>query len=342
MSGRVTPAEIARFRELGFSVSFPYNHDPALWDRLAPFAAAVEEIYAELHPSVFPSMRPWTGLPRPAPHLANLVRLQRQVRGHDIALCLILNVCPTPWVDERPLLRCLDRLRREGPVRVTVADFEWAGRLRAAYPDLSLGVSTVVEVDNQHAAMLWRDLVGVDTIVLGRRINKDPRRIREIRRLGLHIKMVVSDTCTDDCPLRMRHAALLAPPEANEARAATHADLMVACAEVKHRLPVWHLVKKTVLPFQLPRYRGLVDMVKLNDRRRSTAWNIDNLVRYLRMEEDVHPLFGYRESPETFDHLSRCRRTCARCTWCARHIEVLRPRSDLPLPAEVRAARRRP
>jgi len=336
MPADVSSARIDRFAGMGFSVCFPYNHDPALWERLSPFADVVEEVYAELHPDVFPSMRTMKGQLSPDDHMGNLSRLMSEVKGHDVALDLILNACPTDWVDEHALFGCIGRLLAEGEVRVTISDFYWAMRLRKEFPDLHLGVSTTVEVDNQNAAMIWRDLVGVETVVIGRRINKDPRRIKEIRDLGVRIKMVVSDTCTDDCPLRPRHFALFGQKKDLADMACVEERLLYVCAGLKHELPVWHLVKKTVLPFQLPRYEGLVDMVKLNDRRKDTDTNIDNLVRYLDMEDDVHPMFGYRESPETFDYLSRCRRTCADCTWCAENIEILHPRNDLPTLTEIR------
>ena len=329
MPVHISQEMLDRFKEHGFSVSFPYNHDPLLWESIAPYAEVIDEIYTGLHPDVFPSLRSWPENKGAGEHLDSLAALMGLVSGKGVALNLIMNAHPTELVDEGPLFAVIDRLGGLGEIRVTVNDIIWARRLRDVYPDLSMEVSTAAGIVNQHTALQWDEIVGVQTFVIGLDINKDERRIRDIRELGKRIKMVVSDYCLANCPARFRHQILLASKSSGETRAESIVRHQHFCRYMKRKLPVWHWVKKEVLPFQLPRYRGLVDIIKLCDRENSTPDNMEILARYLAMEEDVHPLLGYREPVESFDRLRECRRNCATCEWCAENVEIIEPRRDV-------------
>jgi hypothetical protein len=324
MATLVTPGEMERFRALGFSVCFPYNHDPDLWEAVAPYAEVVDEIYADLHPEVFPALRTWTWSESAEEHLDALCRLLDQASEARVALNVVLNTIPSAPLDEGRLFGSLRRLMEHGEVRATLADMVWAQKIRAELPALPMSVSTVSEVDSQHAANLWRDLTGIDTVVPDRNINKLPRRLRQIRELGVRVKLVVSDLCMFDCPTRFRHYQLHG--HQGGVTCGDEADQpYLYCRSIKARVPAWHWVKKEILPFQLPRYEGILDVVKLIDRNLPTAINLDIMARYIRMESDVHPVYGYREPAESFDRLDRCDRACVSCGWCAEHVETVHP-----------------
>ena len=324
MAALVTPGEMDRFRALGFSVCFPYNHDPELWRAVAPYSEVIEEIYADLHPEVFPALRTWTWPESADEHLEALCRLLTRAARARVALNVVLNTIPSAPLDEGRLFTSLRRLMAHGEVRVTVTDMVWAQKLRAELPALPMTVSTVAEVDSQHAASLWLDLVGIDTVVPDRNINKLPRRLRQIRDLGVRVKVVVSDLCMFDCPTRFRHYQLHG--HQGGVTCGEEADQpYLYCRSIKARVPAWHWVKKEILPFQLPRYEGILDVVKLIDRNLPTAINLDIMARYIRMECDVHPVYGYREPSESFERLDRCDRACVTCGWCAEHVQLVHP-----------------
>ena len=326
----ISKAKLGRFKDYGFSICFPFNHDRDLWGKLSPYAEIVEEIYAGLHPRIFPSARVWNCLDNPDEHLAALIGLLEGAATKDVALNIIMNTTPVREIDEGEIVRSLERLMDVGEVRVTVCDLRIAMKLRETFPDLMMEVSTIANVDSQYGASLWRDLIAPDTIVISREINKNLPRIKRIRELGFRIKMVVSDLCTPQCPSYLRHFTLHSSQLDGKSDYDRDAVQMQLCAEIKGRTPVWHWVKKEVLPFHLPRYKGFVDVFKLCDRLKSTEQNLETLRSYVLMEDDVHPFFNYREPEESIDRLSTCDWACTSCGWCEREIAVLGERSVLP------------
>lgn len=315
---------IRRFRKLGFSVSFPYNHDPELWGKVAAYRGVIEEVYAGLHPAVFPSARCWPREIGRQEHWARLQGLADQLGRDGVALNIVLNTAPSQSLVDMPmLLRQLAALRQRCRVRACVADLYWGMRLRRAFPDISLHGAVTARINCQAQAMPWRDLLGVDVVTIDRDINKNLPRIKSLRRMGLRLKMVASDGCLPYCPLSLYHIGIQSQQKREPAVSALECNVL--CRYTRLSVPVWHYVKKEVLPFQLPRYQGAVDIIKLTDRARPTDANLATLERYLRMEDDVHPMFGYRESAATLDRLGRCGHDCDSCGFCREHIRTISP-----------------
>jgi hypothetical protein len=320
----VTPQQIERFRSLGFSISLPYNSDVAMWEQTRHYRSVIGEVYAGLHPDVFPSGRRWGGGLDPDAYLARLVEVARQIHADGVPLNVVLNAIPhESLVDGDRLARHLETLMAVCDMTVAVSDPHWGRWLRKRFPQVALQVSGLAEIETQYQAAIWIEALQPKTINIGRELNKRPTRIKQIRSLGVRIKMIVADGCTPLCANRRYvnqvhvHTGAASDPE----------DDVPACIDLRARLPDWQLLKKEVLPFMLPEYSGVVDLVKVVDRNHPTQQNIEYLETYLRMESDIHPYRRYREFPGTLAMLDTCAWDCVTCQYCRTHCEspLLRP-----------------
>ncbi len=321
-------AAFQAFLDCGFHMSFPYNHDPHMLAAIEPYFPYIGEVYAPLHPAIFPSLRIWDLQQTPDEYLKVLCGVAAELKSRGIWLNIVLNMGARTDIPRQPVFRHLEKLNECGLIRVTLSDLYWAEIIRQPFPDISLGSSISADVRSQAAAQIWRDWVGADFIVVSEIINKNLRRIRQIRDLGLKIKIVMDDKCIPECPLQMRHVALLGSQNSRWSEEPETLDVNSPCLQLRHSLPPWHWAKKEILPFSLPRYKGILDSVKITDRRASTENNIINMRNYLAMKSDVHPVIGYRETEEAFERISSCDRNCAQCGWCAANIKMAGDRGD--------------
>ncbi|HEY3358421.1 MAG TPA: U32 family peptidase [Polyangia bacterium] len=301
--------------ETGIRLSLPYNHDPGYPEWLDGHVAGVAEVYFPLHWSVSLSARTWAGPADPAGYEAQLGELAAVLNRAGLTGNVTLNL----MVFERQYLeieRTLGRLaERFDHLAVTLADFAFARRLHRDLPALTLGVSTMAQVDSTERARCWRDDAGVSAVVLARHINKRLDHIRSIRALGLRIKMVLDDLCLPDCPAFMWHVGWLM--DVKDRRVTSHPCPMQAARTHE----AWKIAQKDVVPAILPRYDGLVDIGKLEGREAELE-AIDRRRRlYLEAESWDHPNHAYREPPEAFDRICACDRECLPCGWCPAHFQ---------------------
>jgi|GEM_PF-3228210 len=316
------------FLDCGFHISFPYNHDPDMLGKIEPYFPYIKEVFAALHPTIFPSLRVWDLQQSPEEYLKVLCDMASELKKHDIWLNIVLNMGARTDIMRQPVFRHIEQLTKCGLIRVTVSDLFWAEIIRNRFPDISLGSSVSSDVRSQAAAQIWRDWVGADFIVVSTIINKDLRRIRQIHDLGLKVKIVMNDKCIPECPLQMRHIALLGAQNNRWEEEPETMDVSFPCLQLRHSLPPWHWAKKEILPFSLPRYKGILDSVKITDRRATTENNIQTMRDYLEMKRDVHPTIGYRETMEAFERITKCDRNCAECGWCPENIKMAEERGD--------------
>ena len=319
----LAPENIRRFSDLGFRVSFPGNMDPEMWSKVRPYRVLIDEVYASLHHDVFPAARVLAEKLNEEEHLQRLLGLGRELAPDGVALNVVLNIQPLPWsVDENKLWDQLERLMEVVEVRVSISDFMWAHMLRNRYPDLRIDTSVIAKVNSVFKAQYWQRHVGSDTIAVDRNINKKPHILQQLTDAGFTVKLVVSDGCMPSCPVEANHWVSTASSTREQLGARFfHTDAF--CRFIKERLPLWHMLKKEVLPFHLPKYAGMVHVVKLCDRMATTEENLATLADYVRMKSDVHPRYRYREKLRSLDRLDRCDWNCHGCDWCARQMTPL-------------------
>ncbi len=213
----LTPETIRRFLDLGFRVSFPGNMDPEMWEKVRPYRALIEEVYASLHHDVFPSARVLVDPLTPEEHLQQLLSLGQQLTSDNVALNVVLNLQPLPWrVDENLLFDHLDRLLDVADIRISVSDFVWAHRLRNRYANLPIDMSVIAKIDSSFKAMYWSRHIGSNTVTVDRNINKKPHILRQISKAGFKVKLVVSDGCMPSCPAEINHWIAAAASSAEE------------------------------------------------------------------------------------------------------------------------------
>ncbi len=316
------------FLDNGFHISFPYNHDPEFIQKTSPYFKYIGEVFCALHPQVFPSVRIWDKNVTADAYLETICNLAAELKKHNIWLNVALNCGTRTDIAVKPILDCLAALLDVGLIKVTVSDLYWGKLIKNHFPQIGLGPSVNSNVESQATAYTWREWAGATFIVVGNNINKRLKRIEQIKRLGVEIKVVVNDKCIPECQMLMRHIALVGNQNKSWRDEPETMHSSVPCLELRHMLPPWHWIKKEVLPFSLPHYKGIVDSIKITDRRASSEDNIATMRNYLAMESDVHPVLGYRETEEAFERVTKCDWNCVDCQWGAKNIEIIHKRSD--------------
>lgn len=304
---------MSRLSEIGMKLTVPFNHDPDLLDRLAPFAADIDSVYFPPPPDVTGSGRPWKG-PSAESYGKGLGGLIEEILRFGAAPELLLNsIIPDPAGRRRILDFTADAMTA-GVKRATVADLQLAMALRGRFPDLKITASCIAFIHNAVRARYWRDFAAADRVIVDPSINKSLTRIRGIADLGFEIGLMPANSCMPWCPFQVQHYYMnsrgmtgedgCAPPDA-------------VCRPYRYSPDnAWRQIACEVVPADIPRYAGLVSIVKLTDRRSITDVILERVEAYTALESRVHPDFRYTDPPETFDIVASCHRECERCLRC--------------------------
>ena len=310
-----------RFKQRGFSFCLPYNNQSDWLDRLCgDYADITHNVYMPLHPAVFPSLYlEWRGGDAGAYH-EQFMAVHQRLASAGIRTNILLNSNIPACTRFDDLFAYFDRWLDTRWMMVSVMNFQLARQLRQRYPDVYITASLSASIENATAARWWKRDVNADCATLYFYANKRPDSIRSIRNTGMSVKMVVNNQCLPHCPTQHIHcqAIMLHGLEPETARQAAR-DMHAWCNGAKAAEP-WIMAQNIVLPHDLPRYEGLVDVMKIEGRNRSTD-NLTAIVEsYLAMEDRISPDFGYQEPADAFDHISACDRVCDACGWCAKNI----------------------
>jgi len=317
--------------DTAITLALPYNHDPGYPAWLDAQHEGVSEVYLPIHGSIAPTARFWTGPEDRRAYQDALGPLAAVMDDRGIDANIVLNM--PVWTDGReavvPEVAGLVELFGDR-TQVTVADYPLARDLRTALPDLRLCVSTAVAIVSPRGARLWVEELGVESIVLGRAINKRLDAIAAIRALGPRIKIVLDDLCLPECPSMLSHSMLMAQPHL-----CTPDRASCFMHDERGRRP-WSIAQKDVVPATLPLYDGLVDVAKM-DGRMLPLEAIDQRRRlYLEATSYEHVAEHYVEPVGAFEKITTCGLSCGTCDWCDRWFppaqrsppEVATPRSS--------------
>ena len=323
----------AAFLDTGLKFSLPFNHDPAWVDCIVnAYAPFVESVYAPLPPRVHPTLYNWRG-GDPGHYEDIFLALTERLAGKGIMTNMVLNADTPDPLNFEPLFAFLEKHLDTRWMSATVNNVILARELRRRYGDLKLYSSVTSDISSINEASFWRWEAGVDGITAAQILTKKTAMLQRIRSLGLSVRLVVNNGCLPACPFRHQHWTLVYGASFDRAMADRRLhEVRENCTAVR-RNAMYILWQSQVVPADLPRYKNIIDVVKIEGRSRTT----DNLVQivdaYLAMESRRHPDYDYFEPPETLDRLADCDRTCQTCGWCEKTFARHNPRLYAPLTA---------
>ena len=310
-----------RFKDCGFSFCLPYNNDTDWLDRLCnDYADITHNVYVPLHPSVFPSLYlDWRG-GEPEAYHEQFMELYQRLASAGIRTNILLNSNIPASTRFDDLFAYFDKWLDTRWMMVSVMNFHLARQLRQRYPGLYITASLSAAIENPTAARYWKNDLQADCVTLYFYVNKRSELLWQIHRMSMTIKMVVNNQCLPHCPAQHIHCqtVMLNSIQPEESRRAAR-DLHTWCNITKAAEP-WIMAQNIVLPHDLPRYEGLVDVMKIEGRMRPTDNLVSTVESYMGMEDCISQDFGYKEPADAFDHIATCDRVCDDCGWCAKHI----------------------
>ncbi len=222
---------------------------------------------------------------------------------------------------------------------------EMAGGRVEIVASVIAGIDTVQKINH------FRTL-GVDRVVLDMSLNRDLARLKEIRKhTAVELEMLANDSCLFECPFRSYHYNM--GSHASRRGSLFYLDYCVyKCTLLRMEHPEEILKSRWVRPEDLVRYGGVVDVLKVAGREKSSDWVVNAAGAYSRgvcegnvldlltiVSPDSHELgrlfFGkspsftiQREALDTYMDAFLVRgRTCLDCASCqfcrnfaARHL----------------------
>ncbi len=298
---------------MAFSV--PWNHDPALLERLEPLAHRMENIYMPFHPSVGGASRVWRGPEAAGAYGEEVDRVAAWTAARDIGLVLVANV-PGLSVQGDAMVEEVRRVAQStARLRLTFVDAAAAARLKdRLLPNADIGVSVLANVMTAVQALYWKEVAGASFVTVAREINRRPAPLEDIKSLGLKTGVVTCDECIPFCPFYSHH---LDPEDGAFVVGRCSPESVGVLADRP-----WLIAQKEVLPGHLRHLDGLVDEVKIPGRDQPTDKLIGLLEAYLEATSLRHPAGYYEEPPELWDVIAGCDRRCHDCRVCAETIRL--------------------
>lgn len=315
---------VSQLAELGMQLAVPFNHDEALFAALERHKDDIAEIYLPAPPDVAGTGRVWTG-PDPDTYRRELPALVQRARGLGIEVNLVLNSIYQPSHTHGDIVDWVARSLEMGVTWCTVADLALAESIRAAHPQTKLVASTIAFVDSVVRARYWLKQAAVDRIVLPRELNKRPDRIATMSRLGVPLEVIVDEFCLPSCPYAVQHFAAIGGCGTADEKEAD--QFTMRCWPMKATSP-WEQYQSELLPMEVPRLAGLVQLVKITGRGRTTDFIVHELERYTALASDRHGIFDYRMPPKAWDKIVGCDRICEDCGFCEETFKRHNPDFD--------------
>ena len=332
--------------DLGMRLHVPYNNDSALIDKLIPYAPSIRSIYLPCNHTVLGSgrfegrtiNRSWEN------YDAEVKSIAERVAPYGIKVNMLLNSLHVSSdilnnFQGSALYRYLKEYEDSIVEWLTVANIQLAILLRRYFPRFKLDVSVLGLVDTVKRAQYWHDLVRPDLFCVDLDRSKDLHLIKNITTLtGVPVKVLVMDFCLPDCPYKPWHYIHNALKEENA----------FSCWQIRADKPWYYYKGRSIPPYYLKRYAGLVQDIKIVERNSDTETILRNIKHYAEngdsrymvyrggiVEEEgnrplgisssvdklyynlnsKHPLF--KPVPEyIFERTLACDLNCGICTFC--------------------------
>jgi len=302
-----------KLQSLGMKLAIPYNHDPGLLDGLAPYRRDIGEIFLPAPPDLLGTFRPWTG-PGAAEYRRRLPMIARQAHDMGIEVDMVMNIPYLPFSEHPRVAAYASEVMDMGIRWFTLGDLHVAGAIRDTCPEAGIVASTIAEVSTVTRARYWVRQVGVNRVVLPRLLNKQPRRIREMMRVGVPLEVIVNESCIPGCPYSVAHCTALGGwKTTDEAEGGRFQDI---CRVIRVEYP-WEHYKSEILPFSVHHLEGLVTHLKLAGRDAPTAHILSEVERFTVLESNRNSQLGcYLEPDDVWEKVTTCDHYCEDCDFC--------------------------
>jgi collagenase-like PrtC family protease len=174
-------------------------------------------------------------------------------------------------VGQCKMRRLCEWLVKAGVDSVTIANPYIALWLKKNYPNLSLAVSVIAQVDSLKRAKFWEGL-GVEIITFpGPVVNRNFGLIKLLRKsLKCKIQLIANNPCLPNCPTSANHHTMLSHASQSWHRCKGYVFdyYLVMCRLNRLKEPVNFIRSDWIRPEDVHIYEGLgVDSIKLVDRR---------------------------------------------------------------------------
>lgn len=169
----------------------------------------------------------------------------------------------------REIFKLLDWLAKINVDSVTVTVPYLAELIKKNYPSLKVEVSLFAHVDSIEKARFW-EAMGVDSINLSNKINRNFGLLKKIKSLlKCRLKLIANNDCLYDCPYALYHENFASHSSQNNYHLG---DFCIDYCWLNCRLrklsdPVLFIITPWIRPEDACHYEGIVDYVKLSDRR---------------------------------------------------------------------------
>ncbi len=230
----------------------PYVDQPIeFWEAIAnDYPGLIREVYFPMPGGSIGSGEP----PQPDAHLRDLLRKA------PLPCSVLLNALTLPRPVEQIEPAVVEALKRligdYGLAGATVTNLNLARRVRAAFPNLPLTASCLMQISLPSQVAM---LVGViDAIVPDIRIVRDLSALQTLKQaFPGRIRLMVNEACLPGCPFRVQHFHEMG---------SGFAYPLSLCEELLAEQPWLRLTTGWILPQHLHLYAGTYDEVKLAGR----------------------------------------------------------------------------
>lgn len=303
----------------------PYNGDPGVIERLAGVRHLIGRVFLPIPLGFMATGRPWS-LGQPEAYRRELPGLVRAIAEAGFAPEVLCNSSMPKWTEVGATVRYLGRLVDSGLRHVTIAYLPLASRVHREIPGIEITASTVADIHEGARLDRWIEEAGITTVVPDRSLNKRLDALRALKRSGLTVSLVVDDGCMPSCPIQSQHYAIY--QYCDRRHALLKGSIESSCRKWL-RSDTWRVWQSDIVPGDLPRFEGVVDLFKFGrDSRRDTDRLLAEVAHYAGRASRQSFFGGHVEPEEVFDRLQACDRLCSRCGWCRdAFLRVNRPTS---------------
>jgi|GEM_PF-3975072 len=317
--------EVEDILELGMKLSVPYNQEKNFWKTISPYARFIEDVYLSPHQDVASTHRQ-VARQELSEYEAEINPLAEALAEKGIRLSYVFNTFVVSKNHDRILDFLGMRLSRGWPVSAVFADVDLAARVKKELPEIKVSNSVAANMTSLHVAAWWKRRVGADVILLDHSYNLFPEKLRQIKNLGVEVKVIPNNACIPECPLVLFHQALPTLMESDPEEAWKEWSIRLQKCRLEVQKNPWVLMRTMIAPKNLVYYKGCVDTLKLDGRSWSTQVIRSEIERYAYLLEDkiLYEYKGSRkavQTPEMLDRLRRCLHDCEVCNWCEETVQ---------------------
>ncbi len=306
------------FNLVNINLSVPYNNDFKLLEELIKVKKIngneIKEIYLSGPQKISGSCRVTTKFTK-----KDLIDVIKFCHNNGIEVNLILNsICEgIEWYEPTRVSKTVNfikRMRREGLDSVTIANPLYLQKIRQECPDTKITTSVISEIASVQRALFFKKF-GTDTITPDRDINRNLKKLKNIKEVGCELKLLVDEVCLYRCPFRIFHKNYTSHYSIESYE--EEFDPFGICRKIESLDPSQLLKSPWIRPEDLKKYKKITNFFKIEGRTLPTKNILEQTKSYL-MEKtnDSMPEFFKKVPYDFFDKVTSCDKNCSKCHYC--------------------------